>query len=369
MFVETPAIWVSLVVGLLAIWAFWRTRRNYLAFAELKPSGSSKSEELDVTVIIPARNEAKNISRCVRSLAGQCRVLVVDDGSTDATAKLAREAGAEVIAAPALKRNTLGKPSACYAAFEHTTTRWLLFVDADTRFKAEFLPALIGHARVNSLAMISLFLKRENSNLLSALVMPYAYALYFAGVNAARIHTLTEKDALANGQCLLLLRDPYQFSSGHRAILNEVLDDIEMGRLAKRHRLKFQIMRGEKLGSVRMGGSSLEAWRAMMRNTIRLLAYDRAGALASGLTALLPYCYAPLVYWLWTQVGEEEWVQTTLYAFAALYFLPFLAWYKNPLFLFVPIVSHLFPIIPINAARHWLLGKPSLWKARKIERH
>lgn len=368
--VDTASIWTAVAIGLLILGLFLRTRLNYTAFTELKPDNATraKDDELDVTVIIPARNEERLIGDCVKSFPKSVRVIVMNDSSNDATAKRALEAGAEVITAPSLKRNTMGKPAACFAAVEHVTTRYMLFVDADTRFKPEFLPTLIGYANAQSLAMVSLFLKRRHPNVFSALFMPYAYALYFAGVNTKGVHSLhlmQTKKALANGQCILFSASAYAFTGGHRTLLNEVLDDIEIGRLAKRHRLKFQIMRAEQLGWGRMYETSLDAWRGFQKNTIRLLAYNRASTALSVITALLPCAYVPILMWLWSE-REEDFVLQTFYAFAAIPFLPLLAWYRNPLGLLTPLISHVFPLFVVTGLVRWLLGTNDVWKGRKI---
>src|SRR5215813_10760108 len=67
------------------------------------PEGADARNPSRVLAIVPARNEEKNIEACVAALVGSSyralRVLVVDDGSTDRTAELAREWGAVVVSA------------------------------------------------------------------------------------------------------------------------------------------------------------------------------------------------------------------------------------------------------------------------------
>ena len=58
---------------------------------------TSPVQKLPVTVIIPVRNEAKNLPRCLRSLGEVGEVIVVDSHSTDATVEIAREFGAQVV--------------------------------------------------------------------------------------------------------------------------------------------------------------------------------------------------------------------------------------------------------------------------------
>jgi len=70
-------------------------------------SGANRSEE-PVTVVIPAYNEEKTVGdviREVRRSVPDARILVIDDGSTDATARVARDAGADVISHPLNKGN------------------------------------------------------------------------------------------------------------------------------------------------------------------------------------------------------------------------------------------------------------------------
>ena len=370
MLVDTASIWAAVAVGLLLFVLFLRTRLNYTAFAELKANDTTAApiEELDVTVVIPARNEERLIAACIKSLPQSVRIIVMNDNSNDATAKVARHAGAEVIQAPALRQPNCGKPSACYAALEHVKTKYILFVDADTRFNPQFLPALIGHAESNTLDMVSLFLKRRHPNLLSALFMPYAYALHFAGVSVKGVHSLhlfEAHKAIASGQCILFKADAYGFTGGHRKLLNEVLDDMEIAMLAKRHRVRFQIMRAETLGIGRMHESSLDTWRAFQKVIIKLLSYNQTATAVSVLTGLVPFAYIPILWWLWTDF-EEDWVRPIMSGFAVIPFLPLLLWYRNPVWFLTPLIVHVFPVFVLDALARFLLGRPPVWKGRKL---
>lgn len=89
-----------------------------------------------ITAVILARNEAKNIERCVQSLAGCDEIVVVDDGSTDETCELAKRLGARVVQnrfqSFAKQRNW---------ALEHAELRnaWSLMLDADEAATPGFL--------------------------------------------------------------------------------------------------------------------------------------------------------------------------------------------------------------------------------------
>jgi len=103
-----------------------------------------------VSVIIPARNEEHNLPTLLRSLASQPRklheIIVVDDGSTDRTAELARQLGAKVISSQPVPEGWRGKTWACHQGAKAATGDLLLFVDADTWFEPNGLArALSGY--------------------------------------------------------------------------------------------------------------------------------------------------------------------------------------------------------------------------------
>jgi len=96
-----------------------------------------------LTVIIPAFNEAENVADTIRSLQAQtlrpAEVIVVDDCSTDATAEVARAAGARVLRPP---RNTGSKAGAQNFALAQVTTPWVMAIDADTTLAADAIEKL-----------------------------------------------------------------------------------------------------------------------------------------------------------------------------------------------------------------------------------
>lgn len=85
-------------------------------------------ETVPVSVVIAARNESANIAACIASAAWAREIIVVEDGSTDDTARLAAEAGARVLSHPF---STIGAQR--NAAIESAREDWILVIDADER--------------------------------------------------------------------------------------------------------------------------------------------------------------------------------------------------------------------------------------------
>ncbi|MDA0802128.1 MAG: glycosyltransferase family 2 protein [Planctomycetota bacterium] len=96
--------------------------------------------QLPVTVVVPVKNEEKNLPRCLARLKSFARVVVVDSGSTDRTPEITREAGAEYVLFQwdgkyPKKRNW-------YLLNHHVSTPWVLFLDADEYIPESFVDEL-----------------------------------------------------------------------------------------------------------------------------------------------------------------------------------------------------------------------------------
>src|SRR5688500_1526710 len=128
---------VLVVLGVVSGW--WATAR-----LRTLPAPGGRAHGL-TSVVVPARNEADRLPGLLRSLhpwPADVEVIVVDDGSTDATAAVARQHGATVVAAPPAPPGWLGKPWACWVGAEAARGARLVFLDADTELGPDALARL-----------------------------------------------------------------------------------------------------------------------------------------------------------------------------------------------------------------------------------
>ncbi len=338
----------------------WRSRAQFLAFPEL-PAPNPGEELPDHVVIIPARNEAAVIQRVVRSLSGST-VVVVDDHSTDETFALATDAGAHVLEAAPLGKGWLGKPNACWTGAQRTESKWLLFVDADTWFEPGFAAALLQYAERHDLESATCFPRQEYGSLIERILMPYAFGLYFTGVNARDVNNPLKREALANGQCLLVRRDAYNFIGGHRAVANSIIEDVAIARRIKQHRMKSHVLRASQLAHVRMYDSFAALRRGFEKNSFRFLqANPKTGALVI-FASICMTSWLPALLWL---VHEEMWP-----AAAGLAFVPsvaWLRWYGSPVrALAAPLAIYLFQFVVLSGMVKTIFGLPTKWKDRRV---
>lgn len=217
-----------------------------------------------VSVIVPARNEAMNISNCLRSLARSAwpdfEIIVVDDRSSDRTAEIARSVPRGnarrivVVDGAPLPEGWLGKPWACSQGARLATGELLLFTDADTTHG----PALTSRAAAG--------LDEEGADLLTVtgrqlmetfwerLVQPQIFLLMLIRFpDFERIARNDRwRDAIANGQFLLFRREAYETIGGHEAVKDEVAEDLALAQHVKRAGLRLRIRSAENDLATRM---------------------------------------------------------------------------------------------------------------------
>ncbi|CAN5690516.1 hydroxychlorobactene glucosyltransferase CruC [soil metagenome] len=261
----------AVVAGLLP----WILLGAFLAFRVRLPRplpGSSTRHETGaphrpmprVSVVVPARNEAANIERCVASLAAQrypdFEIIVVDDGSTDGTGELARKvplnhAGAlRVVPGTPLPPGWFGKPWACMNGAREADGDVLLFTDADTTHHPRLLARAVAGLHEDRADALSLVGRQEMGTFGERLVQPQIFALL-----GMRYHSLDRvigpdrwKDAIANGQYILVRRAAYDALGGHATVRGEVVEDLRLAQELARMGGRLTVRGAVDLFSTRM---------------------------------------------------------------------------------------------------------------------
>jgi chlorobactene glucosyltransferase len=287
---RTPSIVAVIVFGIVTSLLFWRARKLYLAMP-LLPTVPSGETPPDCMVVIPARNEEGVVGRAVKSFPPDT-VIVVNDHSTDKTAEAARASGAGVLEAPPLK-GSLGKANACMAGARVLTSRWILFADADTRYQEGFLGSVVQHADNSGWVFLSAHLTPRPGRLTEHLLEPYMTALFSSSARLQRDPTL-----LFNGQCILARREAYEFIGGHAAVSKSVAEDLKLAQLARRHRMRYGVVRAADLGHVRNYIGWQGARKRIERQALRFVHMDPKISVTILLTALCAALWLPLAVWL-----------------------------------------------------------------------
>lgn len=223
-------------------WAAWLA--PWLLFLRLYPKRprladvSPRREGALVSVIIPARNEAGSIARCVESVLATSyhpvEVLVVDDRSTDNTAARAMEAARgdprlRVIEGEELPAGWYGKPWACNQGARQAQGEILLFTDADTRHEPMLIPHAVAALHSTGAGIVTVSPHLRCVTFWERTVMPQVWLLLGTRYHPAAVSRATRtRDVIANGQFVLTTRQSYFEAGGHEAVKGEVAEDLAL---------------------------------------------------------------------------------------------------------------------------------------------
>ena len=210
-----------------------------------------------VSVLVPARNEANRIGACLDSIDGADEVLVLDDGSGDATAAVARDHGARVLEGAPLPAGWLGKPHACMQLAAAATGDVLVFVDADVRLGAGAVRASVHLLESTGLDLVAPHPRQEAVTVPERLVQPLLQWSFLTTL-PLRLAERSPRPSLsaANGQFLVVRRSAYDRAGGH--VRAAVLDDLALLRAIKRSGGRGVVVDGTSLATCRMYSSWAE---------------------------------------------------------------------------------------------------------------
>lgn len=250
-----------------------------------------------VSVIVPARNESRNIARCVRSILASTypalEVIVVDDRSTDDTAAIARAIASDdprlrLETTPPLPDGWFGKQWACAtgAAVAHGSI--LCFTDADTEHAPELLVRAVNAMRARTTDLVTVAGRQEMRTFWERAAQPQVFAMLLLRYGGARVVNRSRRvvDKIANGQFLLVGRDAYDHVGGHEAVRGKVAEDLALAQLFFARGKRTELVMGLDYLATRMYASLGELVRGWMKN-IYAAALDAAPMGRLG-RALLP---------------------------------------------------------------------------------
>jgi 4,4'-diaponeurosporenoate glycosyltransferase len=337
---------------------------------------SGKSSDNLISVIIPARNEAENISTLLESIIRQGHrpheIIVVDDGSTDNTAAIAKKNGATVVEAESLPSDWKGKPWACQQGADQATGDWLLFLDADTCLKHDFIERIqYLTAYENKVYSIC-----PHHTVLNAYEQLSAFfnLLMVAGVNAFGTGSSSGKHSAMFGQCMIISRKHYDQVQGHYQVRDKVLENFHLASHLEKLGIQCRCYLGKGSISMRMfPGDFAELWSSWKKGFIsgatsappRALAFSSiwiSGAMFAivslalliipqansglGITTALAFAvYSLQCLWAFKLVGSFSWMNALLF----------------------PVSLIFYQVLFFSSIIDKALGKQTTWKGRLVD--
>jgi hopene-associated glycosyltransferase HpnB len=350
---------------LLLPWRPWATSEALDASTDL--TGEDLS---DITVLIPARNEANVIKTTLGGIKAQGAdlfIILVDDRSTDGTALAAESVGLKrlrIITGEPPPEGWSGKLWALEQGLRHVHAELLLLLDADIELKPGILQTLREKMKEDDLQLASLMASLRMVGFWERAFMP-AFIYFFKMLYPFRLSNSTFPwVAAAAGGCILLKREALIASGGFGAVRNELIDDCALAKQVKGADGRTWIGLSHSLQSLRAYEDLRDIWGMVARTAFHQLRYS---------TLLLLLCTVTMIIVFWLPVAGL-FIPSTLskiisggaLAAMVLSYLPTLRFYRlsSGWALLLPVIATLYLAMTWTSATRFWQGKGSIWKGR-----
>lgn len=332
-------LFAAALIGCIGLAAhFGRTLYQAAALrAERELARLSRPDDLanfpDVAVIIPARDEGRNIGACVEAVLASdypnLQVIVADDDSTDDTAAIAgrlaeRDPRVHVVSPagdPATRDAWVsGKSRVLWYASQvpqAAAAEWLLFLDADTRLHPDALWRSLSFARQNGLGAFSGSGIYRNPSFFGDLLEAVLYAVVFLWMPIRAVNREASPRGWLNGQMILIRGDDYRRVDGHRAIGGYAFDDLAMGHHLKREGIRYRFLPAAQLYrclNYADFGEAMTGWKRLLAGGTPWLGMNRPAFATIAAELCLVWCL-PAVALLLVQTGlvfDPRWAGISL---------------------------------------------------------
>lgn len=348
---------------LLLPWRPWSTRERF----ETNPE--QRTDLSHVTVLIPARNEARVITGTLDALQQQgagLSVILIDDNSTDDTRSAAQRSAVSnltIINGEALPPEWSGKLWALEQGRCIADNTYLLLLDADIRLQPGTVSCLLEKLQGEGLQMLSLMAQLRMVTLWEKLLMP-AFIFFFKLLYPFHIANSDSRIiAAAAGGCILINADSLEKIGGFTAIRNELIDDCALARRIKNNGDRSWIALTHSAISKREYNDLGSVWKMVTRTAYTQLQHS-VFLLAVCTLAMVCAFVLPVITLFGT--GLTLFLAIITLVLMAAGYLPTLRFYGLGWYwaLFLPIIGIIYLLMTWHSAiSHWR-GMGAVWKDR-----
>jgi hopene-associated glycosyltransferase HpnB len=364
--VLSATVWLII---LLLPWRPWSTQE------QLEHSDSESDPDLsDLTVLIPARNEAACIPGTFASLEKQGRnlaIVLVDDQSSDGTAELAKKSfdgNLRIVQGTELPDQWVGKLWALEQGLELMTTPLILLLDADIELVPGTIEAIKNKLTTKNLALVSLVADLRRQTFWELALCP-AFIFFFKLLYPFQLgNDPHSRVSVAAGGCILIRADMLRSIGGFAAFKESIIDDCELAKRVKQSGGRTWIGLTHSVKSQRGYPSLASFWHMVARTAFTQLRYS---ILWLVITTLLMV----MLFWFPVLGLASTSISTNLIAGLGLLlmwsaYLPTVRFYRQTpvLVITLPLVATLYLLMTWGSAIRYWGGRRSAWKGRTYRR-
>jgi glycosyltransferase involved in cell wall biosynthesis len=236
-----------------------------------------------VSIIVPARNEEKEIAQALTQLLAleydNYEVIAVNDRSTDRTGEIMEEIQKKsprlkVIHHEVLPPGWLGKTHAMWTATNASTADWLLFTDADVLFKPDSLRRALAYAEAEKADHLVLFPQMIMKTPGEYMMIAFFQTMFVFGHRPWKVADPKTKDHMGVGAFNLIRRTTYESIGTYEALRMEVLDDMKLGKVVKNSGFAQRNVFGKDLISIRWANGAMGVVNNLTKNFFAVLSFS-----------------------------------------------------------------------------------------------
>ena len=227
-----------------------------------------------VSIIVPALNEEKYISRCLKSLLAQdyknLEIISIDDGSTDNTLMTMKEVALtdcrlRVVEAGQRPVGWVGKNWACFIGYINSAGDILIFTDADTVHSKQTVTLAVNHILHENLSAITAIPRLMSEDFLTSVTLPLLSVFLQTRFSPLKVNDSANNFGYFFGSFFAIIRGHYESIGTHREVRKEIVEDGAIGSLVKKRGIKMKMFRGENCVEALWARDRQGLWNGMLR--------------------------------------------------------------------------------------------------------
>jgi hypothetical protein len=259
-----------------------------------------------ISILIPARNEAHRIGSVIEAVLAQqglaeLEVIVLDDGSSDDTAGVVREALGSDPRATLISgaddlppEGWLGKSWACHRLSRQATGSILVFIDADVVLAPWAVHAAVTELRGSMLQLVSPYPRQLADTMAERVTQPLVNWSWMTTLPVSLARSGNPALCAAIGQFLVVDAQAYTDSGGHESVREHVVEDVEVLRSLKRAGYRGMPLIGSEIAECRMYDGAHQVFEGYTKSLWSVFG-SLPGALGGISAMALIYVVPPLV--------------------------------------------------------------------------
>jgi glycosyltransferase involved in cell wall biosynthesis len=275
------------VFGLVA--AFWVFHGLRVAYGATKLPWVKEFAPADdaacpcISLLFAARDEEEKLRAALRTLAEldypHLEIIAADDRSQDATGRILDEFAAahprfRAVHVAELPGGWLGKPHALQKAYEASAGEWLLFTDADVRFKPDVLRRAVTLAKERKLDHLTLVCNVEMHGFWEKTLITFFGLAFHLATDAYSVSNPNSRAYVGIGAFQLLRRSAYEAIGTHRRLAMEVVDDMKLGKVVKQSGFRSCVALAQDFVSLRWHAGAHNVIRGVTKNFFAAFGYN-----------------------------------------------------------------------------------------------